>query len=162
MDPYRNIVFQPWMFELSMQQQSVLLLAARGPDGIPKFHPTKYVVRYYRASVLKAAYKGRALEPGEDDSTFMTMKAFDSPELWTAAKINFFESVDALPHHYYMHLLHGAQIIGYHHDVPLFRERWLGFYHDCCDDLHLTPESKEALDSRLNDKDRKYWSDDNV
>lgn len=54
------LVFQDWMLQLSMQQQSVLVLACRGPDGVGKFHPTKQVVARYRATVLKAAYSPHA------------------------------------------------------------------------------------------------------
>ena len=43
-------VFPEWIFRLPMQQQSVLLLGSRGPDGVEKFHPCKDVTRASLAS----------------------------------------------------------------------------------------------------------------
>ncbi len=54
-----------WCRKLNMQQQSVLFLAGRGPDGIPKRHPCKTVHTAYRACVFQAAKYGRLLEWGE-------------------------------------------------------------------------------------------------
>jgi hypothetical protein len=153
-------VFQDWMFDLTMQQQSVLVLACRGPDGVAKFHPCKEIVCHYRATVLKAAYLGRPMLPGEGDATtFMHLRALTDDKAWRATENGFFNSVDAIPHHYYMHLMHGAQIVGYKHPDDLFRKRWIGFYLRCCDDLHLYPEMEAHMDARLNDWDRQHWGD---
>jgi hypothetical protein len=151
-------VFQDWLFDLTMQQQSVLVLACRGPDGVGKFHPCKEIVTRYRATVLKAAYLGRAMRVGEgDDTTFMTLRGFDGAGTWREMCKVFFDHVDELPHHYYMHLMHGAEIAAYKHPNPTFRIRWLDFYTRCCHDLHLVPESEETMDRRLGDWDRKHW-----
>lgn len=151
-------VFQDWLFDLTMQQQSVLVLGCRGPDGIAKFHPTKVLVARYRATVLKAAYLGRAMRVDEgDDTTFMTMIDFSNDANWRRVCKEFFEHVDSLPHHYYMHLMHGAQIAGYKHPIPIYRDRWTGFYQQCCHDLHLTPETETEMDARLSDWDRRFW-----
>jgi hypothetical protein len=154
-----EIVFQEWMYPLPMQQQSVLVLACRGPDGIAKFHPCKELVARYRATVLKAAYLGRAMKTDEgDDTTFMTLRHFSDHEAWLHdCLIPFFDTVDSIPHHYYMHLAHGAEIIGYKHHDELFRRRWLNFYHRCCDNLHLYPEDEAQMDSRLSDWHRAHW-----
>ncbi len=149
-------VFQDWMLRLTMQQQSVLVLACRGPDGIAKFHPTKLIVARYRATVLKAAYLGRPMRIGEGDATtFMTLHGFSDDTIWTSITADFFDHVDELPHHYYMHLMHGAQIAGHKHSIGLFRERWGSFYQRCCRDLHLHPETEAEMDRRLGD--RRYW-----
>lgn len=154
----RVCVFQDWLFDLTMQQQSVLVLACRGPDGIAKFHPTKEIVVRYRATVLKAAYLGRAMRVDEgDDTTFMALRDFSDDIVWKRIRNDFFNHVDSLPHHYYMHLMHGAQIAGYKHPMETFRHRWGEFYLDCCHDLHLEPETKFKMDRRLGDWDRKHW-----
>lgn len=151
-------VFQDWLFDLTMHQQSVLVLACRGPDGIAKFHPTKLIVARYRATVLKAAYLGRPMRTDEgDDTTFMTLVEFSKPTAWRTLCEAFFNNVDELPHHYYMHLMHGAEITGYKHPNSLFRQRWGGFYDRCCRDLHLTPETEQQMDKRLGDWDRRHW-----
>lgn len=154
-------VFQDWLRDLTMQQQSVLVLACRGPDGIGRFHLTKGVVQHYRASVLKAAKTGRALLPGETEgsSIFMTLGNFDNDGIWRSNVDGFFNSVDGIAHHYYMHLMHGAEIIGYKHPEELFRKRWEEFYLRCCEDLHLYPETEQAMDERLNDWDRAHWDE---
>lgn len=151
-------VFQDWLFDLTMQQQSVLVLGCRGPDGIAKFHPTKEIVARYRATVLKAAYLGRPMRVDEgDDTTFMTLRYFSDDDSWVILCRDFFDHVDSLPHHYYMHLMHGAEIAGYKHPVELFRNRWLGFYHRSCHDLHLTPETETLMDDRLSDWQQRHW-----
>ncbi len=154
-----DLVFQEWMYPLPMQQQSVLVLGCRGPDGIEKYHPCKEIVVRYRASVLKAAYLGRAMRVDEgDDTTFMSLRDFSNDEFWHVCLATYFDYVDSVPHHYHMHLAHGAEIIGYKHPVELFRRRWLGFYHRCCENLHLYPESETEMDSRLADWNRAHWS----
>jgi hypothetical protein len=151
-------VFQEWLFALTMQQQSVLVLACRGPDGAGKFHPTKSVVTRYRATVLKAAYYGRAMEVDEyDDTTFMTLERFSDEEHWNNLLGNWFNNVDEVPHHYYMHLMHGAQVAGYKHPNVLFRVRWTEFYLRSCKDLHLNHETEAQMDERLSDWHQKHW-----
>ena len=153
-----NLVFQEWMFPLPMQQQSVLVLACRGPDGVGKFHPTKEIVARYRATVLKAAYLGRAMRIDEgDDTTFMTLERFSDDMQWAQIVKAWFDHVDEVPHHYYMHLMHGAEIAGYKHPVELFRLRWRSFYYRCCHDLHLTPETEAEMHARLCDWQRQHW-----
>ncbi len=151
-------VFQDWLFDLTMQQQSVLVLACRGPDGIAKFHDTKPVVARYRATVLKAAYLGRAMRVDEgDNTTFMTLRHLSQDGHWSAMMRDFFDHVDSIPHHYYMHLMHGAQIAGYKHPLETMRHRWGEFYQRCCHDLHLTAETESEMDRRLGDWDRAHW-----
>lgn len=153
-----DVVFQEWMFCLPMQQQSVLVLACRGPDGVAKFHPCKEIVARYRASVLKAAYLGRAMRIDEgDNTTFMTLINFSDDANWMGLNKVFFDHVDSLPRHYYMHLAHGAEIIGYKHPTELQRNRWRLFYHRCCHDLHLYPEGEAEMDARLADWSRAHW-----
>jgi len=152
------LVFQDWMLDLTMQQQSVLVLACRGPDGVGKFHPTKALVARYRATVLKAAYLGRPMRIDEGDATtFMTLRHLSQDGHWNAIVKDFFDHVDELPHHYYMHLMHGAQIAGYKHSDELFRRRWSDFYLRSCHDLHLYPEMEAHMDQRLGDWDRQHW-----
>lgn len=152
-------VFPDWVLALpSMQMQSVLMLAARGPDNVAKFHPTKEIVIRYRATVLKAAYLGRQMRIDEfDDTTFMSLQCFSVDHHWNSLCDNFFDNVDEIAHHYYMHLMHGAEICGYFHPNPLFRERWLTFYKQCTHNLHLLPETKQDLEARLNDWGQKHW-----
>lgn len=140
-----------WCTSLPLQQQSVLMLAARGPDGIEKHHPCKNVVRAYRGTVLVAALRRRTLEWGELADSFMSLDRISDDELWADDMRAYFSSVDGLPHHYQMHLLHGAEILGYKHPDERFRKQWSAFYLLGVFDLHLSPESEEDMDARLND-----------
>lgn len=151
-------VFQEWMFELPMQQQSVLVLACREPDGIGKYHPTKPIVRHYRASVLKNASLGRAMRLGEAGrDTFQTLHGFGDDTTWGLLVDKYFENADNLPHHFNMHLIHGAEILAYKHPDRLFRNRWSYFYKAACDDLHLNVETEQEMDYRLGDWNRVGW-----
>lgn len=150
-------VFPEWMASLTMQQQSVLVLAARGPDGIAKVHPCKDIVRAYRGTVLKAARFGRLLRWGEIADSFMSMDLIADRHSWARAMKAFFEVVDSLPHHYYLHLAHGAEILGYKHPDLDVRAAWNWFYLKSCEDMHLTPETEEEMDNRLSDWNKEAW-----
>jgi hypothetical protein len=146
-----------WCLCLPLQQQAVLLLGARGPDGISKYHPCKPIQRAYRAAVFLAAKYGRTLEWGEREEGFMCLEQFSDDDGWAAQVQTFFDSIDSLPHHFTMHLLHGAQILGYKHPDERFRNRWREFYILGCRDLHMTPETEAEMDIRLSDWGRAYW-----
>lgn len=151
-----TISVQPeWCLALPLQQQSVLLLAARGPDGIPKTHPCKEVQRAYRACVLVAAKYGRTLRFGEHADTFMSLCRF--ADSWDQVCDDYLESIDQLPHHFIMHMLHGAEILAYKHPELPFRDNWLMFYRLGCQDQHLPPETEAAMDARLSDWGRAFW-----
>ena len=155
-----TISIQPeWCRSLPIQQQSVLFLAGRGPDGIPKYHPCKAVQIAYRGSVFVAAKYGRCLEWGEKADSFMSLDVFANEVEWRRAVQQFFAHHDELPHHYIMHLMHGAQILGYKHPDNRFRGRWGQFYIDTCFEMHLMPESGPDMDRRLGDWGREYWGD---
>lgn len=154
----KSISVQPeWCLNLTVQQQSVLLLAARGPDGIAKYHPCKDVHRAYRGSVLIAAKFGRPLNWGEKADSFMSLDMFSDIVFWEVKVEDFFKHADDLPHHYYMHLMHGAEILGYKHPDVRFRTRWHKFYLQCVEELHLTAETEAEMDARLGDWDRQEW-----
>lgn len=140
-----------WMDDLPLQQQSVLLLATRGPDGVRKHHPCKPLIRAYRACLMKAASLGRLLRSSDEQDTFADATPLRDRAMWDGAVRGFFMSVDELPHHYYLHFLHGAQIMGHRHPDPVIGGLWLGVYEEGCRDMHVTPETREELDARLGD-----------
>lgn len=158
MTEWRSVIPE-WFGELTMQQQSVVLLAARGPDGISKDHPVKDVQRAYRGTVFLAAYYGRPLAYGEKADGFMSMDWFGSDLAWPVTVARFLASLDTLPHHYIMHLLYGAEILGYKHPDLRYRRRWLGLYVDTVTEIHLKPESEEEMDTRLGDWRQTHWEE---
>lgn len=153
-------VVQDWVFErCNMQQQTVLFTAIRGPDNIAKYHQCKFLTAHYRATVVKNAKTGGAMKPGEgkgdNSNSFMTLAVLEDVDSWGVMVTRYLEHVDSLPHHFHMHLLHAAQIVGYKHPSNLFRTRWLRVYHRFVEDLHLGAENEALMDARLNDWGRK-------
>ncbi len=154
----KTISVQPeWCAALSLQQQSVLFLAGRGPDGLRKNHPCKAVHIAYRATIFLAGKYGRPLAWGERADTFMSLDVFADAERWTIAVAGFFDAWDELPAHYVKHLMHGVQILGYKRPDLRFRERWGALYLRFIRELHVSPESEAEMDRRLGDWNRKHW-----
>lgn len=149
-----------WCRKLPLQQQSVLFLAGRGPDGMAKVHPCKAVHVAYRGSAIVAAKYGRPLHWGERADSFMSLDVFADDRAWEDAVKQFFNHHDELPKHYLVHLMHGAQILGYKHPDERFRKRWNAFYLECVDMFHLRPESEADMDKRLGDWGRTHWDDE--
>lgn len=165
-DP-QDSAFPEWMFKLPYQQQSVLVLGLRGPDGVRKHHPMKDVQRHYRGSILKAALYGRELHVPERADTFMSTEFFTVegtdnwrvPTEWGRAVKAYFEHVDELPHHFHLHLVHGAQILGIHHPNLAIRYPWRWFYIKACEDAHMEPETDADMNTRLGDWGKRQWGE---
>lgn len=188
----RGPVTQEWTHDISMMQQSVLLTAVRGPDGLPKYHPVKYLLRWFRRCILLSAMDGRVLtdpyEPNGGSFTgpsvvvkpvtvageFAEFMAGGSlrdasqhapfaarwHDSWTKALddwvTEYLRSLDEVPHHFQLHFMHAAEIVGYKHPDPRIRDWWRVVYERLVHDMHLWPESEEQMDQRLGD-DRSGW-----
>lgn len=151
-------VVQEWTHELSLMQQSVLLTAVRGPDGIPKYHPVKYLLRWYRRCILKSSFLGRVIpNPCESDGGSFLGASLEVPVLsdWRDGMDSlvdqYLQATDELPHHFQMHFMHAVEIVGYKHPDATTRAWWHKTYLRLVHDLHLMPESLEQLDRRLGD-----------
>ncbi|WP_428516335.1 hypothetical protein [Roseovarius sp.] len=175
---------QPWVLNIPIMQQSVLFAAVRAPDGIRKNHPVKVLLRWYRRCVLLSAFDQRALtdpfEPGGGSFTgpfqprhareIFGLSVSEMPELRSfehrhqCELENYFdymrgvylEHVDELPHHFQLHFMHAAQIIGVHHSDHKIADWWRHFYHMIVNDAHLHPETDDEMNMRLSD-DREEW-----
>lgn len=164
---------QEWVCCLPIMQQSVLFAAVRGPDGIRKNHPVKAILRWYRRCILLSAFDGKALndpfEPGGGDFTGpfderqLVHYFHDAPhpaslkakglvkKVWAKVQEKYLAHVDELPHHFQLHLMHAAQIVGCHHPDDNIRLWWKTFYLKIVNDAHLHPESDEEMNRRLGD-----------
>lgn len=153
-------VVPDWIARLPFQQQSVLLLAARGPDGAGKHHRCKLLVRIYRGTVFRAARYGRLLSDdgarGEGD-TFMDRRPLRAVDEWERACELFETAMEEMPHHYNTHFMHGVEILGYKHPDQVERLLWLGMYHRMVAAMHLSPENELTMDARLGDWGRRQW-----
>lgn len=154
----RRSVLQDWVAGLTFMQQTVLIAAVRGPDGMAKEHPVKTLLRWYRRCVLISAFDGKVLktpyEPGGG--------SFTGPlDLTKDGHIDqyvglYLKHLDTLPIHAHFHLLHAAEIVGYKHPDDDVKEFWRTFYVTAVNALHLHPESEEEMDRRLADN-REQW-----
>lgn len=162
--PRRASVVQEWVARLPKMQQTVLLTAVRGPDGLPKYHATKYVLRWYRRCILLSALDGKVLtdpaEPNGGSFTGPSVPAGDQVDDWRwqmdERVTEYLRALDEVPHHFQLHLMHAVEILGYKHPDPLTRDWWHGVYTRLVHDMHLWPETEEQLDQRLGDS-RAGW-----
>src|SRR3954464_4489895 len=125
-------------------QQSVLLTAVRGPDGIRKKHPVKVLCRWLRRSFLISAFERTYLwdpyAPGGGSFTG-PCRTEEVADLEHALEL-YLESVDEIPHHFQLHLMHAAEILGYKHVHRATRDWWSRFYLKIVQDAHLIPETE--------------------
>lgn len=135
-------ILQDWVTELGLRHQGTLLTVIRGCDTAPKDDPSKLFARYLRY-VLLNAHCGDARKA----ATFI--EYVDAPEAYRRFRA-FAKNCDHYPHHYVMHLVHSIEIIGYKHPVPAVREMFRDWYVLLCIGLHMTAETEDELDERLN------------
>ena len=166
--PANPPVTQPWLNNIPLMQQTVLLTAIRGPDGLPKYGPVKLLLRWYRRCILLSAIDREIIDnPHSKNGGSFTGPSCDTPGnvKWGLAPWGpdmdtvvdgYMQALDALPHHFHTHLLHGVEILGYKHPDPDVREWWKSVYMRFVSDLHLQPETEETLDHRLSDS-RENW-----
>lgn len=133
-------VLQDWVTALPRRHQAALITACRGCDGVPKRDPSKVIVCALRAAYLIPADPSAVDRPGSFlyvSSTLVTsMQAFAS-------------SHDEYPVHFFLHLLHAAQIVGYKHPDEIVRTDWRAFYEALVHKMHLAPEGEDDMDARL-------------
>lgn len=155
-------VTQEWTWGIPMMQQTVLLTAVRGPDGLPKYGAVKLLLRWFRRCVLLSAIDGKVLDnPCDSNGGSFTGPSIGPPlNYWEKAMNShvdaYLRDLDAIPHHFQMHFMHAAEIVGYKHPDHRTRKWWYDLYLRLVNDMHLHPESEEELDGRLGDS-RSGW-----
>jgi len=136
-------VLHDWVHTLNFQMQALLMTAIRGADAIPKHDTSKCIIRYFRGTVLKPAGDWK----GKNDNDFM----WGEYMLFNHFADKFWYDHDLLPHHFLMHLIHCAEVVGYKHPSIVIRAHWNAFYLNACRSFHMKPESEKEMDKRLND-----------
>lgn len=132
-----------WVHELTFQQQALLMTGMRGPDGCNKHNAAKAIVRFLRGAICKPAGNWS----GMNDNDFM-WGDYSVFRTWTKS---FFDDPDGYPHHFIMHLVHCAEVLGYKHPVQEASQCWLFFYSKACSAFHMRHETEAQMDQRLND-----------
>lgn len=158
-------VTQSWCHAIPFMQQTVLLTAVRGPDGIAKYHPIKFLMRWFRRCTLVSSLDGIVLTtPTQDGGGSFMGPSFDAaPEYdghWNhqldVLVGEYLRSLDELPHHFQLHFMHAAEIVGYKHPDEIIRAWWHATYLRLVHDMHLWEETEEQMDARLGDN-RSGW-----
>jgi hypothetical protein len=145
-------VLQQWVTELPFMQQTVLLSAIRGPDGLGKNHSVRETIRWYRRCVLLSAFTGNPINDMYEAGGGSFMGPVSVTRSSDKVIKSYFEHFDELPLHFHMHMLEAAEIVGYKHPVDSIRMFWNEFYNKGVSVLHFYPETHEQLDKRLANK----------
>ena len=158
-------VLQPWVKELPMMQQSVLITACRGPDGLRKNHVSKLLIRWLRRCFLKCSFGGFVLDNpydtrgGSFTGPSVNPINFDHDK-WESELNNvlkdYLRHVDEMPHHFQLHFMHAAEILGYKHPDDRIRNWWRHCYRCIVKDAHLLEESETMMDIRLSDNEHNW------
>jgi hypothetical protein len=171
-------VMQEWVQRLSFMQQSVLIAAIRGPDGLEAKHVSKLLIRWLRRCVLYSAFESKKagqptaiLNPYAEGGgsftgpsceieltgpSFMDPPSSETLQLrWMRAMdevvTKYMSILDGVPHHFQLHFLHAAEIVGYRHEDPDIGSWWIRTYARLVNDMHLKPETANEMDKRLGD-----------
>lgn len=74
----------------------------------------------------------------------------------------YLSSVDELPHHFQLHFMHAAEILGYKHPDLVISNWWLKTYLRLVHDAHLNPEREDQMDKRLGDSEKNWRAREEV
>lgn len=132
-------VIQDWVSNenISLKQQSLILAALRGCDGQSKDDISKKIVRKIRFTVLNNAAGA--------DTSFMK----DTVTLTDV--LAFAKERNKYPVHFYIHICHCCEGIGFKHPDKLVRDWFYKAYLIITKSLYLNPETEKEFDARLQD-----------
>lgn len=129
-----------WVQALPLREQGVLLSGMRGCDLTPKVpldSPERQLVSYLRYVVCVPHDES---EVGGAPGAYMQ---HDPPETWTPSEFGHY------PQHWYAHIMHAFQVVGYRHPDQRTRDCAEVIYRRFVHSLHLRPESFDTMVARL-------------
>ena len=135
-------ITRSWVSRQGLRHQGTLMSAIRGADGSAKDDPSKWLVRFYRACVLRA-------HVGDPAKAATYMIWTEEPKVFWFHAGEFLSDFDQLPMHFVLHFMLAAEVCGYKMPVCQQQSWWLVFYQKLVKKLHLTPETEADLDMRL-------------
>jgi hypothetical protein len=159
-------VVQDWVHELTMQQQTLVLLGLTSVPNMQSRNCTGVVELAYRACVLKSPYYGRRLHSGERcASGLLEIDTLIHAEAWSSVVRGFKQEINGLYTGSLRRLMGGVEILAHNHpDIPhkhlypsLFRDRWAELYKVYCVLLHVQPVIKLMLDEETSDWHQQHW-----
>lgn len=143
-------VVQNWVDDLPRRAQGTLMTGIRGCDLAPKNpgtidetygcstgegSPERRLVAFLRYCVLNPADPREVGIPG---AWFQ-----DEPGEFKPSQFGHY------PLHWYGHLMHCFEVVGYYHPNPILAAQCKHIYQRLVWNLHLNPESKKQLEERL-------------
>lgn len=136
-------VLQDWVMELPLRVQGTLLTGIRGCDLAPKNlyrigeeAPERQLVAFLRYCVLNPA------DPREVDVPHAFFKS-TPPIAWKPSQFGHY------PQHWYAHVMHCFEVVGYLHPDEELRDEAQSIYQRLVGNLHLREETKDRMLERL-------------
>jgi hypothetical protein len=129
-------VLQDWVVELPLRFQGTLLTAVRGCDDEPK-QWSKTGVAYSPGRRITAFIRFCFMNPADPREVGVEEGAFFMPTPPDPFKPSQFGH---LPQHWYSHVMHALEIIGYHHPDKAIAEQGRALYLSMVSNMHLNPE----------------------
>jgi hypothetical protein len=138
-------VLQEWVMTLPLRFQGTLLTAVRGCDEEPKSW-MKTGVAYSQGRRVTAFIRFCFMNPADPREVGKEEGAFFMPDPPCPFKPSEFGH---LPQHWYSHVMHALEVIGYQHPNTRTRQQAFEMYHRMVENLHLNIESESRQWERL-------------
>jgi hypothetical protein len=144
-------VLQDWVMELPLRAQGTLLTGVRGCDLAPK-NPKCIDERYGCSTGEESAERGLTaflrfcfMVPADEREVDIPGAFFCStpPANWKPSQFGHY------PEHWYAHIMHCFEVVGYCHYDPRIRKDAYDIYARLVRNLHLTPETRYDMLMRL-------------
>lgn len=142
----RVSVLQDWVMRLPMREQGTLLTVVRGCDEEPKAWAGAEVVDT-AARRLTAFARWCFMNPADPREVDVPGAFFQTepPQPFKASAFGH------LPLHWYSHVMHALEVIGWRHPDPDVRARAYDLYCEMAYGLHLEPETHSQFEERLSE-----------
>lgn len=139
-----NSVLQDWVMELPLREQGTLLTAVRGCDDEPKLWTARGVAES-PGRRLTAYIRWCFMNPADEREVDIPGAFFQSkpPENFKPSEFGH------LPQHWYSHVMHALEVIGYRHPSQGVQIRAKALYFEMVGNLHLNPEMMMRMVERL-------------
>lgn len=132
-------IIRDWASDLPLRHQGVLIVAARGCDGVPKENSAKPLTRAIRHAFMHCA----------DEREIAFPAAFMQDGFTDAELVGFLKDWDHYPTHFVQHIMHACEVIGYKHPDRRLCVMFRDAYMRICHKLHVFPEPEGNMDHRL-------------
>ena len=136
-------VLQEWVMDLHLREQGTLLTAVRGCDLTPKNPDTlnsteRRLHQFFRYCIMI---------PADDREVGINGAFFQSepPRDWRSSEFGHY------PLHWYTHLMHAFEVVGYRHPDHNIRMEAEAIYVKFVTGLHLYPEDRLEMTKRLSE-----------